>query len=75
VDLDRGDFEGDFGAVFFSLEWTWIGGILRGIFKNLVEQSSSVLSGLGSGGILRGIFKNLVEQSSSVLSGLGSGGF
>jgi hypothetical protein len=72
VDLDRGDFQGD--------------------FKNLVEQFSSVLGGLGPGGFIwlnsslqswvdldrgdfQGDFKNLVEQFSSVLGGLGPGGF
>jgi hypothetical protein len=49
VDLDRGDFEGD--------------------FKNLVEQFSSVLDGLGPGGFSGGFLK-MVGGLSSVLSGL-----
>jgi hypothetical protein len=73
MDLDRGDFQGD--------------------FKNLVEQFSSVLDGLGPGGFsggfflkiwlnsslqswmdldrgdFQGDFKNLVEQSYSLMSG------
>jgi hypothetical protein len=49
-------------GVFFSLEWTWIGGIFRGIFKNWLDSSLQPVVDLDRGDF-QGDFKNWLSSS------------